>query len=187
MHHSLSSLSLATDVRSLLSELDELKERVRELEYEKRSMFDSQEKRADLVKEIAKRENQSFYDECLTCIHEGKFSRKLDHLLLLPEDKVSSQPFNPVVAAFVDELMKHDSGQPGSSILRQEAVECLRGARHGKFVSEFHIGLQAIAYALSGSRLVVDLMGHVGPGCEYIMLKAWLDDLGGLPLKMPRV
>ena len=95
-----------------------------------------------------KERNQSFY-ECLTCIHEGKFSRKLDQLLLLSEDKVSSQPFNPVVAAFVDELTKHDSGQPGSSILRQEAVECLRGARHGKFVSEFHIGLQAIVYAIA--------------------------------------
>ena len=41
------------------------------------------------------------------------------------------------------------------------------------------------SYALSGSRLVVDLMGHFSPGGSYKLLKDWLMDLGGEPLEVP--
>jgi len=71
-------------------------------------------------------------------------------------------------------------------LLQQEAMECLRAARHNNYVSEFHIAFQAVAYAVSGSRLVVDMLGHLGPGGSYKLLKDWLVGLGGEPLSVPQ-
>ncbi len=52
-------------------------------------------------------------------------------------------------------------------------------------MSEFHVGFQAVAYAVSSSRLVVDMMGHIGPGGSYTLLKSWLNELGGSVLEVP--
>ena len=54
-----------------------------------------------------------------------------------------------------------------------------------KHVSDFHIALQAVSYAVSGSRLVVDMIGHAGPGGSYTLLKEWLLQLSSSPLQVP--
>ena len=93
--------------------------------------------------------------------------------------------------AFIEELTKSTGSQDDShnnarrNLLQKHAMECLRGARHTRYVSEFLVGFQAIAYAVSGSRLVVDMLGHISPGGSYTLLKSWLGELGGSILDVP--
>ena len=41
-------------------------------------------------------------------------------------------------------------------------------------MSEFNVAVMALVYAVSSSRLVVDILGRVGPGGSYTTLKQWL-------------
>ena len=171
-------------VKQLQEEVDRLKHRVKELE--ENQCLHTQNSRIRVVAEIARMESDAFYEEIIQCMHEGKEFRKLDQLLALREGQVSHRPYNPVVRAFVEELTKHQSDTHTSQhILQQEAMECLRGARHHKYVSDFHIALQAVSYAVSGSRLVVDMIGHAGPGGSYTLVKEWLLQLSSSPLQVP--
>ena len=45
--------------------------------------------------------------------------------------------------------------------------------------------MQSICYSIAGSRTVMDLMGHLGAGVSYSLLKSWLSDIGGEELVVP--
>ena len=47
------------------------------------------------------------------------------------------------------------------------------------------MAFQAVAYAVSGRRLVVDMLGHLTPGCGYTLLKEWRSTLSSEPLRVP--
>ena len=54
------------------------------------------------------------------------------------------------------------------------AVEHLYCAVNSKYVSEMSIAAMAVAYALCSSRLIVEILGRIGPGGSYPLLKQWL-------------
>ena len=43
----------------------------------------------------------------------------------------------------------------------------------------------SVAYAVCNSRLVVDMLGRIGPGRSYPLLKQWLKENVGEPDKVP--
>eukprot|EP00117_Sycon_ciliatum_P002321 scpid36361/ scgid7600/ len=68
---------------------------------------------------------------------------------------------------------------------QMEAIECMYAACNLKYCSEFHILLQAVVYAITQSKTTVEIIGHLGPGASYSLVKEWLAGLGGTPLQIP--
>ncbi len=52
-------------------------------------------------------------------------------------------------------------------------------------MSELNVAAMAVAYSASGSRLVVDILGRVGPGGSYPLLKQWLKQHVRQPAEVP--
>ena len=80
--------------------------------------------------------------------------------------------------AFVDGITESkdtSSWSRGSNksreLRRQVCIESLYSAKHLKYTSEFFAGFEAVAYAICGSKAVVNMIGHLGPGCGYQLLK----------------
>ena len=65
------------------------------------------------------------------------------------------------------------------------AVEHMYCAINGNYVSEINVSAMAVAYAVCSSRLVVEIMGRLGPGGSYTLLKKWLKSHVGEPVKVP--
>ena len=65
---------------------------------------------------------------------------------------------------------------------QQEAIDCIYSALDLRYVSEFHIPFQAVSYAISGSSIVTEMIGHLGPGASYKLVKEWLSEMGSEPL-----
>ena len=181
---------LALELWKKEGEIEALREKVKKLKGDNVVVVGTQEDRIAAVRLIASMEREEFKKECMEGIASARQARELDCLLDLPYGQTSHKAYNPVVQAFVQTLTKSISGKEKDDqkrcLLQQEAMECLRAARHNNYVSEFHVAFQAVAYALSGSRLVVDMLGHLGPGGSYKLLKDWLVGLGGEPLAVPK-
>lgn len=73
-----------------------------------------------------------------------------------------------------------------SGVHRALAVEHMYCARNSNFVSEFNIAVMALVYAVSSRKLVVNIVGRVGPGGSYSTLKNWLKANSGEPISAPK-
>ena len=161
------------------------KEQLRQLQ------LTTQAGRVELVKNICKLENKILHGECLAAVRNAKTARSVDNLLQLPSGSLTLRPRNPVVQTFVEGMTATDTAQGSkqSSKVRhmrqQEAIECIYSGRDLRYVSEFHIPVQAVSYAVSGSKLVTDMIGHLAPGGSYQLVKEWLADMGSQPLVVP--
>ena len=128
--------------------------------------------------------------DCRAAISDSKRARSLDSLLSIPDGQLTKRKYNPVVSAFVEAITEVE--EPGSSaadcqrqLRRQTCIESLYSARHLKYVSEFHVSLQAVVYAICGSKAVIDIIGHLGPGCGYTLMKDWLRDMASNKVAVP--
>ena len=65
------------------------------------------------------------------------------------------------------------------------AVEHMYCARNQNYVSELGMAALAIAYAVCSSRLVIEILGRIGPGGSYTLLKQWLKSHVGEPAMVP--
>ena len=68
---------------------------------------------------------------------------------------------------------------------RLMAVEHMYCARNPAYVAELSIAAMSIGYAECNSRLVVNMLGRIGPGGSYPLLKQWLKENVGEPDKVP--
>ena len=119
------------------------------------------------MRKIGQLENATFLAECQQLALEGKSARQIHELLALPTGSVSQSKHDPVLKTFVEELTKVESNLSNNQqrkMYQEKAMECLRGARHLKYLSSFHVSFQAIVYAVTGSHLAVDMIAHLVPG-----------------------
>ena len=65
------------------------------------------------------------------------------------------------------------------------AVEHMYCARNQNYVSELGMAAFAIAYAVCSSRLVIEILGRIGPGGSYTLLKQWRKSHVGEPAMVP--
>ena len=125
--------------------------------------------------------------------------RSLDELLKLEEGVISRSARNEFASNCVRMLTRTNQENRQRELLtdaekathkrrelhRALAVEHMYCARNSNFVSEFNVAAMAVAYAVSSSRLVVDILGRVGPGGSYTLLKHWLKGHAGEPAHVP--
>ena len=154
------------------------------------SCLASRDSRVMIARQLGQYENDALLRDCQVAIAQGPSSRSLDCLLSTPAGKLTCRPYNEVVCAFVEAIT--DVNEPGSQdarkardFRRQVCIESLHSARHLKYVSNFFMSLQAVAYAISSSKTVVDMIGHLGPGCSYNLLKDWLQEMASEPVVVP--
>ncbi|XP_065180592.1 uncharacterized protein LOC135811302 [Sycon ciliatum] len=147
--------------------------------------------RVNLVEKIVEKENMLLFSDTVTAIQGAKSSRTVANLLAIPEGRLTARPYNPVVEAFVTGITKplsvsgSDEADRKRAMRQQEAIECIHAARNLNYCSDFHVLFQSIVYAVTQSRVAVDLIGHLGPGGSYTLVKDWLANLGGERISVP--
>eukprot|EP00117_Sycon_ciliatum_P022587 scpid13785/ scgid0778/ len=180
-------------VEKLQREVDELREE--NVLLKSRECLDellaTEHGRVKVVNEICKIENKFLFAETLDAISHSKESRKVESLLGIPAGRITSRSYNPVVEAFVCGMtaplsVQSSAGAAKRSMRQQEAIESVYAARNLNYCSQFHMVFQAVVYAITQSKTAVDMIGHLGPGSSYALLKDWLGNLGGEPVKVPR-
>ncbi|XP_070559926.1 uncharacterized protein [Ptychodera flava] len=143
----------------------ELEEEVRRLRKALSDLYKTQESRIEAVKEIARRENKAIYEHA--------------HLLSRNQDRYSVQNLsdidlgdllserNPVLVSFLKEICMPSTGLLEGKQYLAHAIDLIYAARHPRFVSGFMAAIQVVLYSITGSRLAVDLIGHVSAGPCY--------------------
>ena len=153
-------------------------------------LLSNQSSRIKVAERLGQLENSSLFEDCRSAIGDARSSRTLDSLLTIPSGRLTKRSYNPVVTAFVDAITEvkdpaTESAQCLRDLRRQSCIESLYSARHLKYVSEFFISAQAVAYAICGSKTVVKMMGHLGPGCSYHLLKDWMAEMASERIPIP--
>ena len=150
----------------------------------------SQSSRVVLAKKLGQLENEAVLRGCQLAIAEGPKRRSLDALLATPTGRLTNQSYNPVVEAFVDAVTEEkgtfsSAASSARHLRRQVRIESLYSARHLNYVSGFFPSLQAVVYAICGSKTAVDIIGHLGPGCSYHLMKDWLQEMASEKVVIP--
>ena len=114
----------------------------------------------------------------------------MESLLSTPAGRLTSRQYNPVVSAFVESATEVNGPCSAEAarlreLRRQVCVESLYSARHLRYVSGFFTSLQAVIYAICGSKTVIDIVGHLGPGCSYHLMKDWLKEMASEHVVVP--
>ena len=148
---------------------------------------------------ICEKENDSIWSDTERLVQDTS-RRTLDKLLELYEGTISVDDRNAVAKSVVTQLLLTKAEKRGHvaisdaekstaqrrTLHRALAVEHIYCARNSNYVSEFNIAAMAVAYAVSSSRLVVDILGRIGPGGSYTTLKQWMKANSGEPLSAPQ-
>ena len=166
-----------------------LQQRVRQLEHENarlqssKYLYNTQEKRVNAVREIAKMENE---DTGGVRIVRPPTVTTFENLLQLDLQAYERQ-HNPVLMAMLHELSRTSSetGQGGSrvnladialrkNVLRLAAADMIAKARDEAFIGTLAFETALSAFAVSGSRSVVDLFGRLSACGSYSHLLDWM-------------
>ena len=154
--------SFADNIKKGL-EIERLEEELRVERESFNNLLLSQSGRVSLVKKIAKIENPLLLQDCRNAIMHSQSSQTLTSMLEIPPGCITKRTYNPVVSAFVSGITEAKESSESSKNMRMmrqhSCIETLYSARHLKYVSEFHLVFQAVAYAICGSKLVVDMIG----------------------------
>lgn len=182
----------------MVTERDDLQQSVAQL-HVVIEQFRSSEGKRKVMEEVCQEENEKIWKDT-----EGLVAnlnrRSLDQLLALDEGAISEQERNEFARNVVRSLTltkQERRGTPGSrteaekatqqrrELHRALAVEHMYCARNSNYVAEFNVAAMAVAYSVSSSRLVVNLLGRMGPGGSYTLLKNWLKANAGEPVHVP--
>ena len=160
------------------------------------SRLETQAGRVQVVEAVGRRKNMLLCDEVQEAISKAPELRSMESLLSLKGGRFSSRTYNPVVETFVRTISTVNSTTSAElqRLARQnEAIEAICAARNLRYCSEFNLqcgylqccNKHSVCYSIAGSRTVIDLMGHLGAGVSYSLLKSWLSDIGGEELVVP--
>ena len=157
---------------------------------EKTLSLSSRQSRVEMACRLGELENDALLKDCQQAIKNAANARTLDSVLGIPEGQLTTRKYNPVVTAFVENITSvKEPGSKSASDLgqlrRQSCIETLYSARHLKYTSEFFLSTQAIVYAICGSKAVVDIIGHLGPGSSYQLLTEWLREMASEKAAVP--
>lgn len=170
-----------------------LEKRIEELEYQWNNRHSTMESRLKEIKLIAEKENHALYEDTKSEItHPARKSlEKLSEFS--PDEWLSCR--NTVLVEFINEITKsgteHGSGTRNDNnyvkkiCLKMCAVETIMKARNLNYVSEFGEALAAVEYAISGSKLVLNMEGHTSANGSYSTLMNWMEASTGDKLDVP--
>ena len=189
---------LGEELSAMEEQQNALERRVAELELEL-AQVNSLAGQMQVLSVICEKENDSIWSDTERLVQDTS-RRTLDKLLELYEGTISVDDRNAVAKSVVTQLSLTKAEKRGHvaisdaekstaqrrALHRALAVEHIYCARNSNYVSEFNIAAMAVAYAVSSSRLVVDILGRVGPGGSYTTLKQWMKANSGEPLSAPQ-
>ena len=178
--------ALKLQLTAVLAERDNLLAKVTELE--RKTTFHLRSKESLL--ETLRTESAVIGRHCEQLVADTN-RRSVEELVGLRERSVSVQERNGLLKDVVHAFAGCENVQcsePSATKKRfhcSMAIEHIYAAKNLKFVSEFNILAMFVAYAVSGSRMVVDMLGRIGPGGSYSLLKQWLATMSSKPAYAP--
>jgi hypothetical protein len=170
----------------------EFNQKIQQFEERWMNRYNTEEKRVEEIKLIAKEEMKPFYEDTKKEI-SNKERKSLKNLKNFSVDKWISNR-NQVLVAFLQELTKtKSSGNLDNNekkhvkklCLIMRAIETIMKARNLNYVSEFGEALAALEYAISGSKLVIDMEGHTSANGSYMTLMKTIITAIGKELEIP--
>lgn len=117
--------------------------------------------------------------------------RSLGQLLSIGEGRVSVDSRNEFLKDVICAFSGCESVTPGDLSATKKLFHCsmamehVYAARNLKYVSEFNIAAMFVAYAVSSSRMVAEMLGRIGPGGSYSVMKQWVGSLSAEPVHAP--
>ncbi|XP_077996902.1 uncharacterized protein LOC144450194 [Glandiceps talaboti] len=185
---------MSADIDELLDALSEsrgestgLRKLNNQLELEKNTRYDTQEKRTAAVRKIGNIENKNIYEDTLQAV-SNKSSRHVEKLCNISLS-TEIEKKNKVVREFIDAVTAKGTEKgvgvststeritSKTDFQRFQAIENIYGARNLNYVSDLTFAVQAVNHSVTKSELSANIFGHCTTAASANLLNIWLKSM----------